>query len=471
MSFLEVIHTNPNAVTKRMDRWVQIEESDLLMKTIYDKLDQLYQLIYKVTPVKTGYMRSTLKVSGGDGYAQIAVTAYYARFVERGCFFDQANKILTKRGWVQYRHLKIGDYVLTHLMRWRKVTDKFSDILPKIVRYSYLIELENGDKIKVTNNHPVFTDKGWIRADELNGNELVATIHNDLPRFHWRNFKEHPSNYGQTYALRIEKTCNNCGIKFEVKESRVKHHKSDIWYCSSKCNYESRKGKTNNNYGKKHPGLNKGVKRPNQSGQNNPMFDKNRRYYYSEIGFREDLGHKVKSTWEANYCRILKYLNIKYDYEPDSFKLSNGKTYTPDFKISDSIYIEIKGYFNEISKTKVKMFKEEYPNIKLIIINEQKYKNLIKNLGHKLENLETGTATIEGNDLKMKFIPIKKIEIKKMNRKMIYNFSVEDDESYVMNNIVTHNTTRNRAHPFFIQNVVSFSADIIIAVRQLYMTF
>ena len=84
MSFLEVVHVNPNAVTKKMDRWTQVEQSDLVMKTIFDKLDQLYQVIYKASPVKTGYMRSTLKVSGGDGYAQIAVTAYYAKFVEKG---------------------------------------------------------------------------------------------------------------------------------------------------------------------------------------------------------------------------------------------------------------------------------------------------------------------------------------------------------------------------------------------------
>ena len=54
------------------------------METINKQLDIVYEQMYKVTPVKTGYLRSTIKVSSGADYAQITVTAYYARYVDEG---------------------------------------------------------------------------------------------------------------------------------------------------------------------------------------------------------------------------------------------------------------------------------------------------------------------------------------------------------------------------------------------------
>ncbi len=77
-------HINPGAVTKRLDTWSRIQKNDLVMQTINTKLDEFYDLLYRVTPVRTGYLRSTIKVSGGDGYAQIAVTARYAIYVDQG---------------------------------------------------------------------------------------------------------------------------------------------------------------------------------------------------------------------------------------------------------------------------------------------------------------------------------------------------------------------------------------------------
>ena len=84
MSFITVQHQNPGAVQKRMIRWSQVLRTDLVMETIEKQLDIVYQQMYKATPVRTGYLRSTIKVSSGDGYAQIAVTARYAYYVDQG---------------------------------------------------------------------------------------------------------------------------------------------------------------------------------------------------------------------------------------------------------------------------------------------------------------------------------------------------------------------------------------------------
>lgn len=84
MSFITVEHQNKGAVTKRMQRWSQVFGSNLIIETIEKQLDITYAQMYKMAPYRTGYLRSTIKVSSGSDYAQIAVTARYAYYVDTG---------------------------------------------------------------------------------------------------------------------------------------------------------------------------------------------------------------------------------------------------------------------------------------------------------------------------------------------------------------------------------------------------
>ena len=56
----------------------------MVLKTVMNRLDNWYETIWRATPSKTGYLRSTIKTFSGDGYAQIAVTARYAIYVDQG---------------------------------------------------------------------------------------------------------------------------------------------------------------------------------------------------------------------------------------------------------------------------------------------------------------------------------------------------------------------------------------------------
>jgi len=101
--------------------------------------------------------------------------------------------------------------------------------------------------------------------------------------------------------------------------------------------------------------------------------------------YRDDLGRAFRSSWEANYARILNYENIKWEFEPRFFELSNGERYLPDFLIEGKKFIEIKGFWYGNSREKVEMFKIEYSEFEFEIIDgseynklESKYKHLIK---------------------------------------------------------------------------------------------
>jgi hypothetical protein len=99
-----------------------------------------------------------------------------------------------------------------------------------------------------------------------------------------------------------------------------------------------------------------------------------------------------RSKWEANYSLYLNFLIkqkqiTKWEYEPDTFvfdKIKFGtRSYTPDFKIYNGIieYHEVKGHMTAKSKTQIKRMAKYYPEIRLIIIDADVYKDIKNKLG------------------------------------------------------------------------------------------
>lgn len=95
----------------------------------------------------------------------------------------------------------------------------------------------------------------------------------------------------------------------------------------------------------------------------------------SVSGRRKDLGNRFfRSKMEANVARMLQYLGLKYEYESETFDfkaIRKGTTqYKPDFKIAGTKkadaplrgrLVEVKGYLDPQSKTKMKRFKKYFP--------------------------------------------------------------------------------------------------------------
>src|SRR5208282_4746273 len=76
------------------------------------------------------------------------------------------------------------------------------------------------------------------------------------------------------------------------------------------------------------------------------VFKSSNAYSNCRGGFRKDLGHYVRSEWEAKVCRFLKSSDKAYVYEGVSFPVAvNGKVhfYTPDLEVNGKFF-EIKGH-------------------------------------------------------------------------------------------------------------------------------
>lgn len=93
--------------------------------------------------------------------------------------------------------------------------------------------------------------------------------------------------------------------------------------------------------------------------------------------------YNFRSSWERIYAFYLQMLKekgvvIEWEYEPELFCFSNikrgTKAYLPDFKVKFRggriEYHECKGWMDPKSKTKIKRFYENFPELNLKIINK-----------------------------------------------------------------------------------------------------
>lgn len=102
----------------------------------------------------------------------------------------------------------------------------------------------------------------------------------------------------------------------------------------------------------------------------------------------------VRSSWEANICAYLEFLKthkhiIEWLYEPQVFEFhairSGTRLYCPDFKVINNdgsdYFIEVKGYMDAKSKTKISRMAKYYPEVKLDIIDSKRYKAIASKSG------------------------------------------------------------------------------------------
>ena len=98
-------------------------------------------------------------------------------------------------------------------------------------------------------------------------------------------------------------------------------------------------------------------------------------YHRGRGGVREDLGFYVRSSWEANFARVLIHEGREFEYEPTAFELKSGKSYVPDFKVGECYY-EVKGYMTSAAQAKIDEFRENFSHIELKIVGPAEYNQL-----------------------------------------------------------------------------------------------
>jgi len=136
-------------------------------------------------------------------------------------------------------------------------------------------------------------------------------------------------------------------------------------------------------------------------------------------GFREDLGFSVRSSYEANVARYLKWMVevgalLRWEYEPERFwfcaeppgfrprcdgpkdlfpaqeflrkrrlagVVHGHRWYVPDFKLIEredepAYYWEVKGWFDDPSRVRLERMALYWPGVRVVLVDSAAYRIL-----------------------------------------------------------------------------------------------
>jgi len=94
---------------------------------------------------------------------------------------------------------------------------------------------------------------------------------------------------------------------------------------------------------------------------------------YRNIAVRNRLEEKVRDTIAAS-GRPVQYEVEQFEY----IRPETAHTYTPDFKISDTVYIEAKGIWDLEDRKKILLMKEQHPDVIICMAFQNAYKPIRK---------------------------------------------------------------------------------------------
>jgi hypothetical protein len=120
-----------------------------------------------------------------------------------------------------------------------------------------------------------------------------------------------------------------------------------------------------------------------------PIKTKPQRPYGHIISGTVTIGGKTcraRSSWEANIAAYFEFLKrqgsiSEWKHEPKTFWFNGIKrgvvSYLPDFEITENSgkikYVEVKGFMDKRSATKLKRMKIYFPDVTVEIINKKRY--------------------------------------------------------------------------------------------------
>lgn len=145
------------------------------------------------------------------------------------------------------------------------------------------------------------------------------------------------------------------------------------------------------------------TKRTLQTKHEKGVFANQRPQATWKAGWREigDRRKYFRSRWEANYARYLEFLKVhgeikEWDHECEVFWFDGIKrgciSYLPDFKVTNkddsSFFVEVKGWMDDRSKTKINRMRIYHPQIVLKIISGDWFKSNNRKLSKIIKGWE-----------------------------------------------------------------------------------
>lgn len=308
--------------------------------------------------------------------------------------FVAGTKVLTPDGYKNIENINIGDKVINAVG-----TGIVKNIGKKESKKILKIKLSDKTEINVTEKHPIFTDKGWIKASELDLNSVIlhySTIH-EIIDIYENNKMYNMSEKNDCKKKRLAK--NKLFKKLYNKIYMEKEQREDDF------KYEE---KLRNKYNKEIKNF-----KSNEDKQS-----------YDESGNKKE-----------NYCYVKKN---RTQTKNTWWKWSRDANTTTGFIISSWKRLVCRTYgFNKNKWNKKRWISKLLQN---------RYSTPKKNDSHRsrwfISFNEKKTRARQEKNIILKSIRVESIEIQESgsdDRFMVYNLEVSGHPSYIVNNILVHN--------------------------------
>jgi SPP1 gp7 family putative phage head morphogenesis protein len=124
----------------------------------------------------------------------------------------EGSRITTKRGLIPIEHVEVGDEVLTHKGRYKKV---YSVLCKKADEKMYSLKYGNNASLSVSESHPILTKgRGWIDMRELTNSDVIFQ--------NFEQFAELPSGVSSSLVEQAI-LCDSHNMKTTTSEELVSY--------------------------------------------------------------------------------------------------------------------------------------------------------------------------------------------------------------------------------------------------------
>ena len=334
----------------------------------------------------------------------------------------KSTKIYTLDGWKKIKDIKEGERVLTHLGKYKEVTQlhRHASNNQNMVELSYnnspymVNKKESNVLFKLTDNHPIMLNGEWVNAGKARQGDKIRLL-----------------------ATR----CLICGKLIPFSRWRNAHGERS-GFCSQKCNTIG----TQRKYGSKYL--------LEKFQENRKQLIKKGKHHFQirkdEMSFKSSAGNskiKYNTKTEQILMKAMDGVNINYIHQfmvrrPETRPCSHGglmnRFYKTDFAIPEyNIIIECNG--------KAWHKDSEYDNVRRRYIESEGF-TVLNFWNEDIESnpqkcVESIRRLMSNHDSEYEFMDVELVNVRKYTEKQIdlYNLSVADDESYIAKGFVVHN--------------------------------
>ena len=338
------------------------------------------------------------------------------------------------------------------------------NVIDSGIKQVYRLVDEQNRWIKATADHYFLTERGWVRLGDLRLDTDRILFKCDASRIRQLCIDcEEPLKSLQRRTRRCKRCASRLtanpsrpAVRAKISESKLgsvpwnkdltAETAADTTWIQNlrKYNTSQRGISYEKRYGHEKAAQMKARLSELNSGKGNPMYGRPPKTTktYTKAGYRADLGHYVRSTWEADLARVFRYQEIEYLYEPRTFELvtQNGKyiTYTPDFYVPTlKQWFEVKGWMDPVSAEKIALFRQQYPDCELVVIDKTRFAEF--QLQYR-DLVEWECPQIPPNS---EWVRIRKIEL--VGAEPTYDLQMRSPgNNFVANGFIVHNSGMRR---------------------------